>query len=126
MRKNSYLSAALIWTCSILLLCLEPASELPKVEINNIDKLVHFTFYFGFIILWYLYLNSNSKNTNSKMPLILFFVSIIFGIIIELLQQIVTTSRKGDILDVISNCIGAFTALIVIFFIQFYSNKKKS
>lgn len=126
MRKNSYLSAALIWTCSILLLCLEPASELPKVEINNIDKLVHFTFYFGFIILWYLYLNSNSKNTNSKMPLILFFVSIIFGIIIELLQQIVTTSRKGDILDVISNCIGAFTALIVIFFIQFFSNKKKS
>jgi len=124
-HKNIYLSAALIWTCSILFLCLEPASELPKVEINNIDKLVHFAFHFGFIILWYLYLNSNAKKSNYKIPVILFFISMVLGIVIELVQQKYTTSRKGDILDVISNISGAFTAVITIFYYQFYLHKIK-
>jgi VanZ family protein len=123
--KKSYLSAALIWTSSILLLCLEPASELPKVEINNVDKLVHFTFHFVFIILWYLYLNSKDKIVNYKTPVILFFVSLVFGILVELSQQIFTTSRKGDLLDVISNSIGAFTAILFLLLFQYYSNNKK-
>ena len=125
MHKNGYLFAALIWTCSILLLCLEPASDLPKVEISNVDKLVHFAFHFGFIILWYLYFNSHKKIINYKAPVILFFVSLVFGIVIELAQQVYTTSRKGDWLDVVSNVSGAFTALLAILSVQYYSNKKK-
>ena len=125
MRKNTYLSIALIWTCSILLLCLEPASNLPKIEINNLDKIVHFAFHFVFIILWYFYLNSNTKIVNFKAPVILFFVSLVFGIGIEFSQQAFTNSRKGDILDVISNVSGAFTALITLLSIQYFRNKKK-
>ena len=125
MLKKCYLSAAIIWTGSILLLCLEPASDLPKVEINNVDKLVHFTFHFVFIILWYLYLSSNANKTNYKTPVILFLVSVAFGILVELAQQAFTTSRKGDLLDVVANVTGAFTALISIFSILYYSNKKK-
>jgi len=124
-RKNTYLSIALIWTCSILLLCLEPASNLPKIEINNLDKIVHFAFHFVFIILWYFYLNSNTKIVNFKAPVILFFVSLVFGIGIEFSQQAFTNSRKGDILDVISNVSGAFTALITLLSIQYFRNKKK-
>jgi VanZ family protein len=124
-RKNTYLSIALIWTCSILLLCLEPASNLPKIEINNLDKIVHFAFHFVFIILWYFYLNPNTKIVNFKAPVILFFVSLVFGIGIEFSQQAFTNSRKGDILDVISNVSGAFTALITLLSIQYFRNKKK-
>jgi VanZ family protein len=124
-HKNYYLSAALIWTCSILLLCLEPARELPKIEINNVDKLAHFVFHFVFVILWYLYFNSNAKIANYKAPVILFIVSVVFGIVIECSQQAFTTSRKGDVLDVISNISGAFSALILIFSVQYYSNNKK-
>lgn len=124
MHKNSYLSVALIWTCSILLLCLEPAKDLPKIEINNLDKLVHFAFHFMFIVLWYLYLNSNAKIVNYKTPVILFFVSMVFGIAIEFTQQAFTTSRKGDVLDVISNISGAFTALVILLSAQYYSNSK--
>ena len=124
MRKNSYLSATLIWTCSILLLCLEPANELPKIEINNVDKLAHFSFHFVFIILWYLYFKSTTKIINYKTPVILFFVSLVFGIGIEWSQQVLTTSRKGDVLDVISNISGAFTALVILLSVNYYSNKK--
>ena len=124
-HKNSYLSVSLIWTFSILLLCLEPASELPKIEISNVDKLAHFTFHFVFIILWYLYFKSTTKIINYKTPVILFFVSLVFGIIIECSQQVLTTSRKGDILDVISNISGAFSALVILLSNEYYSNKKK-
>ncbi len=124
MRKISYLSAALFWTFSILLLCLEPASDLPKIEINQVDKLAHFSFHFIFIILWYLYFISTSKIINYKTPLILFFVSFVFGIVIEWSQQVLTTSRKGDVLDVISNISGAFTALVILISVQYYSNNK--
>jgi len=123
-RKNSYLSVALIWTFSILLLCLEPASDLPKIEINNVDKLAHFSFHFVFIILWYLYFKSATKIINYKTPVILFFVSLIFGILIEWSQKAFTTSRNGDILDVISNISGAFTALVILLSVQYYSNNR--
>jgi VanZ family protein len=123
-RKISYLSAALFWTFSILLLCLEPASDLPKIEINHVDKLAHFSFHFIFIILWYMYFISTSKIINYKTPLILFFVSLVFGIVIEWSQQVLTTSRKGDVLDVISNISGAFTALVILISVQYYSNNK--
>ena len=124
MRKNSYLSAALIWTCSILLLCLEPANDLPKIEINNVDKLAHFIFHFVFIILWYLYFKSSIKIINYKTSVILFFTSLIFGILIEWSQKAFTTSRNGDILDVISNISGAFTALVILLSVQYYSNNR--
>jgi len=123
-HKNSYLAAALIWTCSILLLCLEPANDLPKIEINNVDKLAHFTFHFVFIILWYLYFKSTTKIINFKIPIILFFVSLVFGILIECSQQAFTTSRNGDILDVISNISGAFTAMVFLLSVHYYSNSK--
>jgi VanZ family protein len=123
-NKNSFLSAALIWTFSILLLCLEPANDLPKIEINNIDKFAHFLFHFVFFILWYFYLNSITKIINYKTPVILFFVSLVFGILIEWSQKVFTTSRNGDILDVISNISGAFTALVILLSIQYYSNNK--
>ncbi len=124
MHKNSYLSAALIWTFSILRLCLGPASDIPKIEINNIDKLTHFTFHFVFIILWYLYFKSTTNIINYKIPIILFFVSLVFGIGIEWSQQAFTTSRNGDILDVIANISGAFTALVILLSAHYYSNNK--
>ena len=123
-RKNSYLSVALIWTFSVLLLCLEPASDLPKIEINNVDKLAHFSFHFVFIILWYLYFKSATKIINYKTPVILFFASLVFGIGIEWSQQVLTTSRKGDVLDVISNIAGAFSALVILLSTNYYSNNK--
>lgn len=114
MHKNIYLSAALLWTCSILILCLASFNNLPVVAIKNADKYVHFTFHFVFVTLWFLYYNCKNVKNSFKSIVIIFIVSVFFGILIEIAQQDFTTTRKGDILDVFANTTGAFSALIII------------
>lgn len=112
--KNIYLSASLIWTSSILVLCLEPFNDLPEVGVKNADKYVHFTFHFVFVILWTLYFNFKIADKLVKFAKAIVIVSFLFGILIELAQQFFTTTRKADILDVCANTTGAITALIII------------
>ena len=114
MHKNIYLSAALIWTCSILFLCLASFSNLPDVGVKNADKYVHFIFHFVFVNLWFLYFNSKNYKISPKLILFLFSGSFLLGILIELAQQVFTTSRKGDVFDIFANTVGAFSGLILI------------
>ena len=122
--KNIYLSAALIWTCSILVLCLASFSNLPDAGIKNADKYVHFTFHFVFVILWSLYYNRKNAENVFKSTVVIFIVSFLFGILIELAQQAFTRTRKADILDVFANTTGAFSALIIILTFLFIIKSK--
>jgi VanZ family protein len=118
-NKNIYLLAALIWTSSILVLCLEPFNDLPKVAIKNVDKYVHFTFHFVFVILWSLYFNFKNATKLVKSAKIIVIVSFLFGILIEIAQQVFTTTRKADIFDVCANTTGAIAALMIILVYNF-------
>ena len=119
MLKRIYLSAALIWTCSILFLCLASFSNLPDVGVKNADKYVHFTFHFVFVNLWFLYFNYKNQKNSIKLAIFIFISSIIFGVLIELAQRVFTTTRKGDFLDILSNSSGAFSALLIILIFHF-------
>ena len=125
MPKNIYLSVALIWTCSILFLCLASFNNLPDVDLENADKYVHFTFHFVFVNLWFLYFNSKNQKTNIKLGIFIFISSVLFGILIELAQRVFTSTRKGDFLDIVSNVSGAFFALLLIL-IYFFASKRNS
>ncbi len=57
MNKNNFITGkqlsrlgqvfTLVWGLTIFILCLMPASDLPEVRrFPNLDKIVHFTFYF--------------------------------------------------------------------------------
>jgi VanZ family protein len=125
-HKSIYLSAALIWTCSILFLCFASFSNLPEVGIENADKYVHFTFHFVFVNLWFLYFNNKNQKNSFKLGIFIFISSVLFGILIELAQQSFTTTRKGDFLDILANASGAFSALtlILIYCLAFKGNSK--
>jgi VanZ family protein len=125
-HKNIYLSAALIWTCSILFLCLASFSNLPNVGIENADKYVHFTFHFVFVNLWFLYFNYKNQKNIIKLGIFIFISSVLFGVLIELVQRVFTITRKGDFLDILANISGAFSALalILIYCLVFKGNSK--
>jgi VanZ family protein len=112
-HKFFYLFAALVWTGVILFGCLIQASDVPTIRISNIDKLVHAFFYFVFTILWFLTFYKVIINVNFVHSLLFSFLfSILLGIFIEILQETLTTTRHGDLLDVLANISGSLLAII--------------
>ena len=71
------------------------------------DKIFHIFAYGILFILWYFAL-LRLKTTMPIFKAALF--SVIYGIIIEVLQGQFTIVRKLDILDVLANCIGVMIA----------------
>ena len=81
---------------------------------SNSDKVFHALAYSIFTVLWFItfYYKTNLKKTKALSLSVLF--AIIFGILIEVLQGVLTQSRQMELNDVIANTIGAIIAAIVI------------
>lgn len=75
------------------------------VPIPYKDKVVHFLFYFIFVLLWYY----ATKNSVVKI----FLIAVAYGILMEILQSF-TKTRSADYTDAIANTLGALTAMIYI------------
>lgn len=119
MRKQIFLFSAIFWTGVILFLSLENAKNIPVINIAYLDKVIHAVFHFVFTILWFLYLKKKFINTNNVH--LLFFTligSFVLGIVIELLQQSYTTTRNGDVFDILANLFGAFLAAVAIILVN--------
>ncbi len=112
MLKKFFFLVAIFWTCIVLVLCLIRLDGAPKIEVVNFDKYVHIFFHFVFTMLWYLFFRLEFKNDKKYKPFIVSFAfSVLFGIMIEILQQFCTVSRSGDVLDVFANTFGASVAI---------------
>ena len=103
---------ALFWTFFILFLSLKRPSGEATFYFPNADKLVHFTFYFVFVFLWsrYLYFKGSVK---LRHKIILVFISISLGIVIELVQGYFTTTRQADVWDAIANSVGSIVGILL-------------
>ncbi len=89
------------------------SSDIPKINIQNLDKVIHAFFHFVLVSLWFLFLKKRLNSSNFFRPLVISFVfSFILGIIIEMLQQFFTITRTGDPLDILANVSGATLAVI--------------
>ncbi len=110
-NKKSFWSA-LLWTFFILFLSLKKPSGEPTFYFPNADKLVHFTFYFVFVFLWfrYLYFKENVKLIHK---VILVLIAISLGIVIEFIQGYYTTTRQADVWDAIANSIGSIVGILL-------------
>ena len=97
---------------------------MPKVEVPGNDKTIHFIFYFVFTLLWYFALEKKIKKESLKF--IIVSAAIIFGIIIEVLQSVLTQNRQADVFDALANSGGAFVAFLVIFWLNSKTFKKKT
>ncbi|WP_232735106.1 VanZ family protein [Olleya sp. Bg11-27] len=91
------------------------------ININNAvdlshgnDKVIHAFAHVLFTSVWFLtfyYFYNKSKIEALKRA---FIGSVVFGILIEILQQVLTESRQADYKDVIANVIGAVIAVFII------------
>lgn len=116
MRNFFVLFDAVAWTFFILLLCFKNQKDIPDIDIVHFDKFVHFIFHFGFTLLWFLYFkNVFQKSSYKPIAINLWFLSLLFGLIVEFLQQQITDNRSADIIDVLFNAIGASIAVLSVY-----------
>lgn len=121
-HKFIYLWLAEIWTLFIGFMCLAEFNNLPSVGIRGGDKYVHFVLYFVFVILWFMYFKSKGA-AGGNLFFKIVIVAILYGALIEIFQNLFTTSRNGDVLDVFANTSGAGFAVLTIFFYNVFLKK---
>lgn len=110
----------------IIYASLTPPDNIPKIiVIPHIDKIVHFTMYFGFCILflWSIdrgRIRKGQKNQKTKKRLLIYPVglitAILWGITMEFLQKSMHLGRSYSELDMLANIAGAITGTLVIYY----------
>lgn len=113
---KGFLFAASGWTGFIIYACLMKAADIPEaswLNIPNKDKIVHFTFYFVFTLLWVGAVR-NRRFTPKQIRMYVFFAAVFFGILIEICQGLFTTERSPDVLDAIANTSGSALSVFVL------------
>lgn len=98
-------------TIAIAVVSLIPINPQLNIHVTNLDKYVHSFMYFVLAFSW---LKSIEAIKNYKYYFYqLLFIIMLYGIVIEVLQEVLTTKRHGDIKDVIANIVGLTIAGIV-------------
>lgn len=99
-----------IWTGVIFFLSFNSLENINfKIKVSNADKLAHFLLYFVYAFL----LVFSFKNLKSKKLAFfgtIFLYVFLLGLAIEFLQGF-TKNRSSEVLDVLSNGLGAFTGV---------------
>ena len=100
---------AISWNVVILIFCLINLSninEVQKIRIPHLDKVVHFLFYTASSFLWsWALLNKKASAYKLNLTLIVFGL-ILFGLMVEFLQDVLPTQRSFEWLDVLFNTLG--------------------
>ena len=104
---NNLFLIAFTVTIGILYLSLIKVTNIPNLEVKNIDMIFHSFAYFVLATCWLF-----TYYKKPKIKYIIIAACVFFGIIIELLQTKLTAYRTGDLIDVLANAFGVLLALI--------------
>jgi glycopeptide antibiotics resistance protein len=111
------LFVAIAWTALIASSCLMPASAFKAFTFDSIfqlDKILHLTLYYVFIVLWSLV----SKVITVRQKYVLLIVGIAYGVLIEVLQATMSLGRSYELDDIIANTIGCVLGVLSISYIK--------
>ncbi len=129
LNSNVPLFFAIFCTLFVGYLSLADVSNIPKLEVENEDKLYHITAYFTLNTLWLVALIRYSL-LKLKFNIIISLGIVILGIIIEVLQDRLTSYRTFDLYDILANSLGVALGLVCfeyyskIIFKNIISNRK--
>ncbi|MGC1205373.1 MAG: VanZ family protein [Flavobacteriaceae bacterium] len=114
MLKKSALLLVIIYTILLTFVSLIKPENIPNIEVSYSDKIFHFLAYCLLTFFWFCAFFYHFNFKKSKSIIFAAIVSIVFGIIIEVLQDKLTTYRTLDILDVVANTSGVILAVLVL------------
>ena len=103
MRKIHWPFLAISYTIALTIISLINVNDFPKLGVDYEDKIFH-VFAYGLLNLLWFYTLRNLKVV--RPVFIAMVLSLIYGIILEVLQGQLTITRNLDIIDILANSIG--------------------
>ncbi|NMC40656.1 MAG: VanZ family protein [Bacteroidales bacterium] len=124
LRNNilSILMALAIITASFI-----NPSELGKIKVLRLpgaDKIIHGLMYFSFTFT--MFYENRKKLFRKRNYFYLGIIPVIFGLIIEILQPVVTRTRSGEIYDELFNLAGILLAIFLWYLIMSLGTNSKN
>lgn len=113
LKKTTIFSATIFYTIAVTVLSLvNLGNKIPKLNSGFDDKIAHFLLYSIFCLMWFL----TFKLLDLKRSLLsALSFSILFGMVIEILQGMDFISRTKDVFDFLANVIGSTSMAILIY-----------
>ncbi|MFM1745788.1 MAG: hypothetical protein RLZZ630_1725 [Bacteroidota bacterium] len=114
-----YNRPGLFWAAIILVLSsiAPPPLRIPDFfDLFSPDKVAHFFFYAVLTVLFVVgFMKMSPSTAIGKSPLLhAFWISCVYGGLIELHQGYILSHRTADPADFVANCIGAVIGLVVV------------
>ncbi|NNK81824.1 MAG: VanZ family protein [Flavobacteriaceae bacterium] len=113
LNKKIVLAIQIVYIVLITVLSLVSIDTKTNINVDNADKIIHVMIHAIHVLLLFLVF---SKYNINKPILLAIFISIMYGIVIEVLQEQFTTKREFDIFDIYANCFGTIIAAILLKF----------
>lgn len=109
-----------VWALVILILCLLPGKELPTVDIENFDKLAHFSMYFLLALMMYYGWKKQDSfiALHHRTAIKILIITSAYGFVVEVIQELLTADRHFDLLDAIANSTGAVVGSLIGTFVK--------
>jgi VanZ family protein len=102
-KKLTITAAGVCYMLLLIVGSLSNLKDLPKLNIEFQDKIIHFTAYALLCFVWFIMFESYKMGNSLRYSIL---VSIVFGTVIEFLQANLTSYRAFDIFDIIANVAG--------------------
>jgi VanZ family protein len=84
--------------------------NVPLIEIPQIDKIMHFAMYFGFMSI--ITFENRKSILTSRQLFLIALIPFLYGILMEIFQISFTESRFANLYDVVANSAGILTSLL--------------
>ena len=109
--EDNVIYIAIFFTISITIGSLVKSDFIVVKSISVSDKTYHLIAYFLLMLSWlYVFCKKETLQRNVKYIIL---GCIIFGIIIEILQGVITSYRTASYLDIVANTIGVLLAVVI-------------
>jgi len=122
---NKYaLSITIFYSAVLTVLSLIHISGIQEIDYSHTDKIFHFIAYSVLTWFWFKALYHKFSYTFNKALAIAAILSIIFGIIIELLQSMITSTRVAESNDILANTLGVGLTITILLLLKKADIKK--
>ena len=103
----------------IMYLSLAPGSsfkKVPLINIPHIDKIVHLIMYFTLMSV--ILFENKKRIKGTRMLILIGLIPVCYGILMEILQFLLTNTRTASFYDFIFNCLGVFCSAVIWLYIK--------